>query len=123
MKVTRKVLTEHEQHILNVMAFIQKSGIVFYNARVAVIRDPEDSVTKGGIVIPDQAKRKIPRGTVVGIGLGVELAEDAPGTKIGDKVMYTKYNPILFNLPMPNGDEANIELMHVSDLYIGWRLP
>jgi co-chaperonin GroES (HSP10) len=94
MKLNRKVLTEHEQHILNVVAFIAKSGIVFYNARVAVIRDEEASVSKGGIIIPDQAKRKTLRGTVVGVGLGVD-ADGIAGYEVLDKVMFTKYNPII----------------------------
>lgn len=122
MKLKRKGLTDHEQHILNVVAYINKSGIVFYNSRVAVIRDEEDSVSKGGIIIPDLAKRKTLRGTVVGVGLGVD-ADGIAGYEILDKVMFTKYNPIEFMLPLPNGEEARIELMHISDLYIGWRMP
>ena len=125
----KKPLSEHEQHVLNVMAYMRKANIVVYNARIAVIRDPEDSVSKGGIIIPEEAKRKHLRGTVVGVGLGVDagpLDEDgygAAGYELGDKVMFTKYNPILFTINLPNGEEANLELMHVSDLYIGWRMP
>lgn len=114
---------EHEEFVQDVIAYIQASGLVVFNARVAVIRDPEDDVSAGGIIIPDEAKRKIPRGTVVGIGLGIEEdGSDVAGYKIGDKVMYTKYNPILFGVNLPDGREAHLELMHVSDLYLGWRI-
>ena len=123
MKIAPK-LSEHEQLVLDVIAYLRVSGMVVFNARIAVIRDPEDEVSPGGIIIPEEAKRKIPRGTVVGIGLGVEVkGEDVAGYVVGDKVMYTKYNPILFGITLPNGREANLELMHVSDLYLGWRLP
>lgn len=113
-------MTEHEEHVINVTAAIQATGMVVYNARIAVIRDPDEDVTKGGIIIPEEAKRKEPRGTVVAIGLGVEEG-DMTGYAIGDRVMYTKYNPILFGIVMPDGEKVNLELMHVSDLYIGWR--
>lgn len=122
MKLNRKVLTEHEQHVLNTIAYIQKAGVVFYNARVAVIRDQEDAVSKGGIIIPEEAKRKHLRGTVIGVGLGVD-ADGIAGYEVGDQVMFTKYNPIQFDLPLPNGEVSHIELMHISDLYIGWRTP
>ncbi len=123
-KIRRKApLSEHQQHVLNTIAYMTKANIVVYNARIAVIRDPEDTVSPGGIIIPDAAQRKIPRGTVVGVGLGVSMADDAPGTKIGDQVMYTKYNPTLFTIKLPNGETSDLEIMHVSDLYIGWRTP
>ena len=115
--------TEHEQLVQDVIAGIQAMGIVFYNARVAVIRDPEEEMTKGGLYIPEQAKRKEPRGTIVGIGMGVDRGEDTiiAGTQIGDRVMYTKYNPIAFGITLPDGRTVALELLHVSDLYIGER--
>ena len=113
----------HDSFVRDVIAGIQAQGIVFYNARIAVVRDPEDDVTKGGIIIPDQAKRKEPSGIVVGVGLGVDKGEDTilAGTQLGDRVMYTKYNPITFKITLPDGRDATLELLHVSDLYIGWR--
>ena len=116
-------MAEHASFVRDVIAGIQALGIVFYNARVAVVRDPEEDMTKGGLFIPEQAKRKEPRGTVVGVGLGVDKGEDTvlAGTEIGDQVMYTKYNPITFNITLPDGRGATLELVHVSDLYIGWR--
>lgn len=115
---------EHADYVRDVIAYMKAANIVVFNARVAVIRDPEDEVTKGGIIIPEEGKRKLPRGTVVGVGLGVDdPAGDTAGFQIGDKVMFTKYNPILFGINLPDGREAMLELMHVSDLYIGWRHP
>lgn len=109
--------------LVNVIASIEATGMVFYGERIAVIRDPEEEKTKGGLFIPDQARRKEPRGTVVAIGLGVDCSDDNPvtGLKVGDRVMYTKYNPIAFNVTLLDGQQVSLELMHVSDLYIGWR--
>jgi co-chaperonin GroES (HSP10) len=116
-------VTEHQEFVRDVIAGIIATGVIIYGPRIAVIRDPEEEVSKGGIILPEQARRKEPRGTVVAIGLGVDRDEDDPvaGMAVGDRVMYTKYNPILFNITLPNGQEAGLELMHVSDLYIGWR--
>lgn len=116
-------MNEHQLFVNDVIAGIKATGIVIYGPRIAVIRDPEEEKTKGGLFIPDQARRKEPRGTVVALGLGVDQDTEDPiaGMKVGDRVMYTKYNPILFNITLPDGQEAGLELMHVSDLYIGWR--
>lgn len=114
-------LPEHEQFVIDVAAYIKASGMVVYNARIAIIRDPEDEVSTGGIIIPEEAKRKHLRGTVVGIGLGVDVDGDIAGYRVLDKVMFTKYNPILFGIDLPDGREVKLELMHVSDLYLGWR--
>ncbi len=54
--------------------------------RVVIEPIEQDSMTAGGIVLPDTAKEKPQQGTVLAIGLDVEaeLAE-------GDRVMYAKY--------------------------------
>jgi chaperonin GroES len=116
-------MSDHEDLVMDAIAGLAAQGLVIYGQRIAVLRDPEDVVSKGGIIIPDEAKRKEPRGTVVGIGLGVELDEDImAGLQVGDKVMYTKYNPITFKVSLPDGQDVTLELMHVSDLYLGWRI-
>lgn len=113
----------HEDFVKDVIAGLFATGVIIYGPRIAVIRDPEEETSKGGIYLPETARKKEPRGTVVAIGLGVERDEDDPvaGMQIGDRVMYTKYNPILFNITLPDGRTAALELMHISDLYIGWR--
>jgi chaperonin GroES len=119
---TRPVTSDHERYVLDVIAGIEAQNLVFYGQRIAVVRDPEEEVSKGGIIIPDEAKRKEPRGTVVGVGLGVDIDDDVvSGLRVGDRVMFTKYNPIQFNITLPDGAVAKLDLMHVSDLYIGWR--
>jgi len=112
----------HAEFVADVIAGLQAMGIIIYGERVAVVRDPEEEKV-GSIIIPDQAKRKEPRGTVVGRGLGLKELEDSitAGLEVGDRVMYTKYNPIDFFIRLPDGTEARLELMHVSDLYLGWK--
>lgn len=62
-----------------------------------VLIKPDDAltVTKGGILIPDQGQEKPHRGTVIAIGSG-RIAEDGTirplDVKKGDKVLYGKYN-------------------------------
>ena len=113
---------DHESFVLDVIAGLQAMGIVVYGERIAVVRDPE--VEKiGSLYVPEEGKRKEPRGTVVahGIGLAEMEASRTAGLGVGDRVMYTKYNPIDFFITLPDGQEARLELMHVSDLYLGWR--
>jgi chaperonin GroES len=54
--------------------------------RVVIEPIEQDSMTAGGIVLPDTAKEKPQQGTVLAIGPDVE-AELAKG----DRVMYAKY--------------------------------
>ncbi|REE27323.1 MULTISPECIES: co-chaperone GroES [Winogradskyella] len=56
-----------------------------------VLVEPKEAETKtaSGIIIPDNAKEKPQRGTVVAIGNGTK---DEPLTvKVGDTVLYGKY--------------------------------
>ena len=57
--------------------------------RVVVGAAPAEEKTASGIIIPDTAKEKPQRGTVVAVGDG---KVDEPLTvKVGDQVLYGKY--------------------------------
>jgi chaperonin GroES len=58
--------------------------------RVLVEPAPAEDKTSSGIIIPDTAKEKPQRGTVVAVGPG---KKDEPTTvKAGDTVLYGKYS-------------------------------
>jgi chaperonin GroES len=59
------------------------------NDRVVVKPAPAEEKTIGGIIIPDTAKEKPQRGTVVAVGPGKEGV--ALTVKEGDVVLYGKY--------------------------------
>jgi len=77
--------------------------------RVVVKASEAEVKTKSGIIIPDTAKEKPQKGTVVAVGSG---KKDEPMTvKVGDMVLYGKYS----------GTEINIEgddylIMKESDI-------
>ena len=77
--------------------------------RVLVEPAAAEQKTAGGIIIPDTAKEKPQKGTVVAVGNG---KKDEPLTvKIGDQVLYGKYS----------GTEINFEgkdylIMRESDI-------
>ena len=77
--------------------------------RVLVEPAAAEQKTAGGIIIPDTAKEKPQKGTVVAIGTG---KKDEPLTvKVGDQVLYGKYS----------GTEINVEgkdylIMRESDI-------
>lgn len=62
--------------------------------RLVVQREEGEDVTKGGIVLPDSAKEKPARGTVVALGTG-KLLDDGtrskPQLKEGDRVLFSSY--------------------------------
>lgn len=58
--------------------------------RVLIQPSAAEQKTAGGIIIPDTAKEKPQRGTVVAVGPG---KKDEPLTvKVGDLVLYGKYS-------------------------------
>ena len=64
--------------------------------KVVVERDESEDVTAGGIVLPDSAKDKPSRGTIVAVGTGKLLDDGSRGemsVKKGDRVLFTSYAP------------------------------
>ena len=63
--------------------------------RLFVTRIDDGEQTVGGIIVPDSAKEKPQRGTVVSVGLG-KVKEDGtrqtPDVKAGDTILFGKYS-------------------------------
>ena len=62
--------------------------------RIVVERAVEEEKSKGGIVIPDTAKEKPVRGTIVAAGPGkrLESGQIQPmSVKVGDEILFGKY--------------------------------
>ncbi|WP_442483672.1 co-chaperone GroES [Aeoliella sp. SH292] len=82
--------------------------------KVVVSRDVSEDVTAGGIVLPDSAKDKPSRGTIVAVGTGKTLDDGSRGemqVKVGDRVLFTSYAPE----PIEIDDEEYL-LMSESDI-------
>jgi chaperonin GroES len=78
--------------------------------RVIVEPAPAEEKTPGGIIIPDTAKEKPQKGTVVAVGPG---KKDEPMTvKVGDIVLYGKYAGTEINI-----DGKEYLIMRESDIY------
>jgi chaperonin GroES len=79
--------------LIYLIIYIQKLKFRYYmkpiNDRVVVKPAPAEEKTTGGIIIPDTAKEKPQRGTVVAVGPGKEGV--ALTVKEGDVVLYGKY--------------------------------
>jgi len=62
--------------------------------RIVVQREESETTTAGGIVLPDSAKEKPARGTVVAIGSGKILDDGSRSEsqlKEGDNVLFSSY--------------------------------
>jgi chaperonin GroES len=78
--------------------------------RVLVQPAPAEEKTSGGIIIPDTAKEKPQKGTVIAIGEGTK---DNPVTlKPGDNVLYGKYAGTELSF-----DGEDYLIMRESDIY------
>ena len=82
--------------------------------KVVVERDESESKTAGGIVLPDSAKDKPSRGTIVAIGTGKLLDDGTRGemqVKKGDRILFTSYAPETITI-----DDEEFLLMSESDI-------
>jgi chaperonin GroES len=82
--------------------------------KVVVERDASEERTAGGIYIPDAAKDKPSRGTVIAVGTGKVLDDGSRGkmqVKKGDRVLFTSYAPETIKL-----DEDELLLMSETDI-------
>ena len=72
----------------------RKTKIRPLGEKVLVKRLEADQMTKGGIVLPDTAKEKPQRGTVLALGDGKQLDDGSRGdfqVAAGDMVLFTSY--------------------------------
>jgi chaperonin GroES len=82
--------------------------------RVVVEPIEAEEKTAGGIVLPDSAKEKPQRGTVVAVGPGRLLDSGQRGelsVAVGDEVIYGKYGGTDIEI---NGDE--VKILRESDI-------
>ena len=78
--------------------------------RVLVKAAEAETKTAGGIIIPDSAKEKPQRGTVVAAGPG---KKDEPTTeKVGDTILYGKYSGTELTV-----DGVDYLIMRESDIF------
>ena len=78
--------------------------------RVLVQPEAAEETTASGIIIPDTAKEKPQRGTVVAVGSG---KKDEPITvKAGDTVLYGKYSGTEVTV-----DDVEYLIMRESDIF------
>ena len=81
---------------------------------MVVEREDAEERTAGGIVLPDSAKDKPARGTVMRVGNGKLLDDGTRGTlqvKVGDRVLFTSYAPETFKI-----DDEELLLMREDDI-------
>lgn len=82
--------------------------------KVVVERDESLDTTAGGIVLPDSARDKPSRGTIIAVGTGKLLDDGTRGemqVKKGDRILFTSYAPEAINI-----DEEEYLLMSESDI-------
>ncbi len=78
--------------------------------RVLVQPEAAEETTASGIIIPDTAKEKPMRGTIVAVGAG---KKDEPMTvKAGDTVLYGKYSGTELTV-----DDVEYLIMRESDIF------
>ena len=93
----------------------KKVNYELYDDRVLVKPAKAEEKTAGGIIIPDTAKEKPQRGTVVAVGMGKYSEQSGKlipvPQKIGDNVLYGKYAGTEITI-----DGEELLIMRASDI-------
>lgn len=107
-------------------AKLAAAGGKLYGEKVAIIKDDAETMSAGGIHIPDVSQRKPLRGRLVMIGLGIRESQEKDGSKsqwagmaVGDLLTFSKYDGTLIAIPLPE-ETIDVEVMHGFDVYIGF---
>ena len=82
--------------------------------RVVVRPNEAEETTAGGIVLPDAAKEKQQRGTVLAVGPGRMLdsgERSAISVKVGDQVLFGKYGGTEIEI-----DGEEVKILRESDI-------
>lgn len=83
--------------------------------RIIVRRENPEEKTAGGILLPDTAKNKPQRGTVIAVGPGKvnkDGSRAAMTLKVGDKVIFTSWAGDAYENPK----EGELLVMHEGDV-------
>ena len=84
--------------------------------RIIVRRDSSSEVSRGGVILPDNAKQKPQRGTVLAVGPGKMLKDGTRRplqVKEGDTVLFTAWAGDEFK---DRGSQDAILVMHEEDV-------
>lgn len=84
--------------------------------RIVVRREVAEGKTAGGILLPETAKNKPQRGTVLAVGPGKMKPDGTRAEmqlKVGDKVLFTSWAGDEFK---DRGADGDILLMHEGDV-------
>jgi chaperonin GroES len=84
--------------------------------RIIVRREAASETTSGGILLPDNAKNKPQRGTVLAVGPGRVKKDGSRAPmqlKVGDKVLFTSWAGDEFK---DRKDPNEVLVMHESDV-------
>ena len=87
--------------------------------RIIVRREASDERTSGGIILPDAAKKKPQKGTILAVGPGKLNLKDGthmPMTlKVGDVVLFTSWAGDEFK---DNKKAGEVLVMHETDVMV-----
>lgn len=89
------------------------------NDRIVVRREMAGDKTAGGIILPEAAKQKPQRGTILAVGPGklnkTDGTRHSMQLKVGDKVLFTSWAGDEYKT-RDQGKDGDILIMHEDDV-------
>jgi len=94
--------------------------------RVVVLRAEAATVTRGGLIIPDEAQKRQNRGTIIELGTGYEKAAEelaAEGLALGMEVWFNAFDGVSMSVPNVGPEKKVYEVLiqHAGNIYMRKR--
>ena len=83
--------------------------------RIAIVRDEAETVTKGGLHIPNAGQRKKAMGTIVAVSTGADESLVPL-----NRVSFAAYAGTVHAIPTVLGN-VEVIVLHCSDIYLTWE--
>ncbi len=107
-----------QREVMTVAAEFAAQKRILFGERVAFIVDPPDTQV-GLIDLPEGTSLRKQSGTIVMVGVDVDTTKHR--VRVGDRILFTKYEPQEIALSRLDGTEVSVSITHVFDLFVGWE--
>lgn len=122
---TKRRRSANGKDAMQIAAEFEALKYIVPGAKIMVLQDePVEQISAMGIVAARADDVKIPlKGTIIGIGQGVEKdpkGYDVEGIQKLMRVNFTKYGGQATTIALMDGDTVDVITVHASDLYLMW---
>ena len=121
---TKRGKSRADKDAWQVAAEVKALGYIVPGSKVLIIRDlPMEQTSTGGIILREEAQARPLKGTIIGLGKGIEKDPanyDLDGIDVLMRATFSKYEGHKESIALLDGDTVEVEFLTGLDLYLIW---